>query len=428
MSHIIVNDIFDDLKDENKRLNECLNVLIRFKTFIDLISDKIKTTLESNVVQMFDDFNKEVKEVFNKYENINKNKTQTKETSNDTKPDINQLIRISEVIINRKTSSKAYGRGRRLHKSPEEGIQSEEKSFICDFVGCGKAFAKKAYLSEHKKSHTSKKRRFRCDFDGCPFSTITKYELVDHINAHKGIKAYACQECDKRMASRKSLKRHVAVYHKLLDQTLVCDINGCGKEFRSELSFKVHRNYHLADRPYACDHQNCDFRAVNHCLLRQHIDRVHAKHRPFKCDVEGCSKSYPSQYSLNEHMLSHGSERNFKCDIEGCGKDFKSWSNLRSHQYLHRDEYLPCDWPGCDYSTKTEWLLSQHKLIHTNQRKYVCDWPECSKRFKTRPHLKNHQRIHNNDKRFVCSWPGCQYSCTDNGNLFKHKKVHLNNN
>ena len=42
MAVIRVNDIFDELVEENEKITECLNVLIRFKTFVDLISDKLK--------------------------------------------------------------------------------------------------------------------------------------------------------------------------------------------------------------------------------------------------------------------------------------------------------------------------------------------------------------------------------------------------
>ena len=50
MSNILVNDIFDELLDENKRLlnellfsNKCINLFIEFKSFIDSISLKLKT-------------------------------------------------------------------------------------------------------------------------------------------------------------------------------------------------------------------------------------------------------------------------------------------------------------------------------------------------------------------------------------------------
>ena len=43
MANIRINDIFEELIEENQKITECLNVLIRFKTFVDLVFDKMKT-------------------------------------------------------------------------------------------------------------------------------------------------------------------------------------------------------------------------------------------------------------------------------------------------------------------------------------------------------------------------------------------------
>ena len=55
MSYIEVNDIFDDLKQENKRLlkqllfaEKCLKCLTEFKSFLDLIFNKFNNNLENN--------------------------------------------------------------------------------------------------------------------------------------------------------------------------------------------------------------------------------------------------------------------------------------------------------------------------------------------------------------------------------------------
>ena len=68
MSDILVNDIFDELIDENKRLlnallfsNKCINLFIEFKSFIDSISTKLKPILISNELIKYN-------ELCNKYE------------------------------------------------------------------------------------------------------------------------------------------------------------------------------------------------------------------------------------------------------------------------------------------------------------------------------------------------------------------------
>ena len=63
MSYIRINDIFDELIDENKRLKQCLNVFIQFQTFVDLVFNKLKNNLDSNDLQEYQKLIKEVEEV-----------------------------------------------------------------------------------------------------------------------------------------------------------------------------------------------------------------------------------------------------------------------------------------------------------------------------------------------------------------------------
>ena len=82
MSNILVNDIFDELLDENKRLlnellfsNKCINLFIEFKSFIDSISLKLKPILVSNELIKYN-------ELCNKYEEINRKNTFNCEPTN----------------------------------------------------------------------------------------------------------------------------------------------------------------------------------------------------------------------------------------------------------------------------------------------------------------------------------------------------------
>ncbi len=68
---IKVNEIFDELSEENKRLlnelifaKKCIKVLNELKGFIDLNSDKLKTDLYSNQRQEFEVLHKQLDNVF----------------------------------------------------------------------------------------------------------------------------------------------------------------------------------------------------------------------------------------------------------------------------------------------------------------------------------------------------------------------------
>ena len=63
MAFIIVNNIFDDLKEENNRLlnellfaDKCLKCLTEFKSFVDLVINKINNYLEENDILKYKEF------------------------------------------------------------------------------------------------------------------------------------------------------------------------------------------------------------------------------------------------------------------------------------------------------------------------------------------------------------------------------------
>ena len=446
MAEIRVNDIFDELVEENEKITECLNVLIRFKTFIDLISDEMKNNLQSKRLQMFDDYHKEVEEVFIRNEmefTVNRNliqrKSQLVESSKPPKSDeIKQQLSSDQTIestkrVNNKSSKAMKLRkksSRNQKKTNEDLLMSDENQrFVCSFIGCGKQMKRKDSLRLHLKRHSSVPKTHKCHFEGCSFSTFGRTQLSDHINSHNGVRPFNCEFCPKRFTSTELKKRHTNYHHKVSDQTLICQMDECYKQFKTELSLKDHqKRIHLWEKRFACSQPNCAFKAINKSSLKTHMFNVHSDERPFVCDFEGCSKSYKSSQQLNIHIENHSSERKYKCLSDDCEKTFKSANSLRVHTlWTHSSQLLSCDWPGCEYTCKNRQCLRNHQVVHTSERKFLCVWPQCGKAFKNKSYLDKHLRIHSNDRRYVCSWPGCQYRCTDSGNIIKHKKIHNKN-
>ena len=63
MAYINVNDIFDDLKEENRRLlnellfaDKCLKCLTKFKSFVDLVINKINNNLDDKDISKYREF------------------------------------------------------------------------------------------------------------------------------------------------------------------------------------------------------------------------------------------------------------------------------------------------------------------------------------------------------------------------------------
>ncbi|CAG2109241.1 unnamed protein product [Medioppia subpectinata] len=183
-------------------------------------------------------------------------------------------------------------------------------------------------------------------------------------------------------------------------------------------------NLHSDYRPFECSQKGCDFKCKTEAQLNFH-SVIHSDNYAFKCNE--CEKAFKTQYYLNTHLRIHSTEDTFRCRYEGCNQWFKSDLRLRKHKIsVHnaRQKWYPCEWPACDYRTKSSFSLKNHRRIHTGERPFECRWPACGKRFSTFGMRRDHERIHSNTKNYVCHWPGCGYRCVQSTNLTKHMKVH----
>ena len=47
-----------------------------------------------------------------------------------------------------------------------------------------------------------------------------------------------------------------------------------------------------------------------------------------------------------------------------------------------------CDWPGCHYRSVRQCDVTNHKITHTGEKRFVCEYPNCGKGFARGHHLK----------------------------------------
>lgn len=138
--------------------------------------------------------------------------------------------------------------------------------------------------------------------------------------------------------------------------------------------------------------RTCEFQRSKFSDVLRHVEAVHLRLRPFSCTHPSCDKSFPSQYKLRNHMISHANTYSHSCEV--CHETFKYARNLTEHiqaKHLPNEEkQLHCDVSGCSFSCWRNCDLNKHKKSksHTDVRHYECF--QCFQRFIRGSDLKRH--------------------------------------
>ena len=127
----------------------------------------------------------------------------------------------------------------------------------------------------------------------------------------------------------------------------------------------------------------------------KHYKTVHLKVKDYKCPV--CGVLFGEKGNLKKHIRAvHEGKYPHKCEFENCTKSFTRSENLRRH------------------------VTTVHRMI----KSYVCDYEGCGKRFGEKGHLTQHKAIHSDNKRYKCPYE-CPFATYRNCNLVEHiKKKH----
>ncbi|XP_012263359.2 zinc finger protein 260-like [Athalia rosae] len=195
---------------------------------------------------------------------------------------------------------------------------------------------------------------------------------------------YKCQHCDKVMASKKGLRRHVSM-HKPKAEPATCEI--CKKVCASQARLALHQKTH--NKP------------------KEKVPRE------YLCHI--CSKVYPSNSSLTYHMRTHTGVKPHVCKI--CNSGFTTTTSLANHLRIHTgDKPFVCH--VCSAAFAVSSAFRRHLTRHTGEANYLCK--TCGKAFKRLSTLKEHTYTHSGEKPYVCKTCGAAYS--HSGSLFAHQK------
>lgn len=195
-------------------------------------------------------------------------------------------------------------------------------NFICE--NCGKAFASKARLRGHMRTHEI--GSFQCRYCNAVFDRVTKRE--NHVSKeHKSGVRYACKRCNISLTSFYARQKHLAEVHNEELKRYKC--KACPQSYITpgHLSSHVRRD-HLNERNHRCE--KCDLAFYTKNALKMHMikhdgERIHA------CHI--CQKSYQRKKTLREHMRIHNNDKRFVCPV--CGRAFTQKCTLKGHLKVH---------------------------------------------------------------------------------------------
>uniref|UniRef100_A0A1I8H9X0 C2H2-type domain-containing protein n=1 Tax=Macrostomum lignano TaxID=282301 RepID=A0A1I8H9X0_9PLAT len=123
-----------------------------------------------------------------------------------------------------------------------------------------------------------RKDRHVCHWLNCPRQRMpftARYKLVNHIRVHTGERPFRCNfvNCGRRFARAENLKIHLRIHTG--EKPFACDFPGCDRRFANSSDRKKHAQVHASAKGYRCQVANCGKSYSHPSSLRKH-SRVHS--------------------------------------------------------------------------------------------------------------------------------------------------------
>ncbi|XP_054835402.1 zinc finger protein 335 isoform X3 [Eublepharis macularius] len=235
------------------------------------------------------------------------------------------------------------------------------------------------------------------------------------------MRPFLCRICGSRFLTHDDLRFHVNSHEAGDPQLFRC--LQCSYRSRRWSSLKEHMFNHVGSKPYKCE--ECDYTSVykkdviRHSAVHNRDKKKRAdpppKQSTFPCPV--CSRVYPMQKRLTQHMKTHSADKPHMCDK--CGKSFKKRYTFKMHLLTHiqavATRRFKCEF--CDHICEDKKLLLNHQLLHINDKPFRCSL--CSYATVREDFLLSHMAVkHTGGKPFACEF--CHFTTKHKKNLRLH--------
>jgi len=165
---------------------------------------------------------------------------------------------------------------------------------MCDV--CGKQFASRRLVLQHRRAHFASERRYVCHF--CGIAYLHKYQLRDHMMTHLDLRTFQCEVCAETFSHPANLRHHYKRHHLAAPEEKRHKCPYCPKRFQAPASVRRHLVTHTGERPYTCSQCNKHYQHVD--KLNDHNMRVH-KRMPYVCPI--CDAGFRLMKELAMHSF-----------------------------------------------------------------------------------------------------------------------------
>ncbi|CAH1642766.1 unnamed protein product [Spodoptera littoralis] len=205
----------------------------------------------------------------------------------------------------------------RFHR---EGLQ-------CDH--CKKRFVNRTTLATHLKLHEGPLPRSECPI--C-HKMVRVIQLKYHIQRHQNKSRYECTDCNKTFSHLATYQAHLKYSRAhASEQVFKFPCPMCKKGYPTKEAMQDHFNYqHLGKTTHKCP--ICNKPIASRANVDKHMMRIHGqkKEKPRTHICQECGKPFTDKKALTQHEVIHSSERPLSCDI--CQQTFKQKASLYTHR------------------------------------------------------------------------------------------------